>query len=214
MSSENEYRQALIHKARYLNEVNLTRGRSGNLSVRFQDDFLITPSGIPNADLTADDIVLMNTADGFCQSGQLKPSSEWPVHQAIYKAYPQANAIIHAHSDWATALACTGRDIPGFHYMIAMVGGDSIRCAPYAIFGSEQLSAFAVEALKDRKACLLGNHGQLVYGDDLDEAFEIAELVESLAHQYCITLQLGDPVILGEQEMQGVLAQFGDYGHQ
>jgi len=141
-----------------------------------------------------------------------KPSSEWHFHCDILKARPEINAVVHTHSPHATALACLREDMPPFHYMIAIAGGDSVRCAPYTLFGTDTLSAYAVEALTDRKACLLANHVLIALGRDLDEAMAVATEVESLCQQYLIARQSGKPVLLSAQEMRQVIDRFKTYG--
>lgn len=150
--------------------------------------------------------------DGTVLDGGLEPSSEWRMHAAIYAAHPEADAIVHCHSRHATALACCGRGIPAFHYMVAVAGGDSIRCAPYALFGSEELAQHAVAALDGRRACLLGNHGQIATGATLEAALSLAIEVEELAAQYLLALMAGEPRCLNEREMRAVTERFAGYG--
>jgi L-fuculose-phosphate aldolase len=144
--------------------------------------------------------------------GEGKPSSEWHFHLDLLKNRPELNAIVHTHSPHATALACLREDLPAFHYMIAIAGGDSVRCAPYALFGTEALSAHAVNAMKDRKACLLANHGLIAAGRDLDEAMAVATEIESLCQQYLLARQTGQPVLLSSEEMLAVIDRFRSYG--
>ncbi|KXB30759.1 fuculose phosphate aldolase [Dechloromonas denitrificans] len=190
----------------------LNRGTSGNVSVRSGDGFYITPTGMRYEQLVADDIPLM-ALDGSHQ-GRRKPSSEWRFHRDLYAARPEVGAVLHAHSPFAVSLACLRRDIPAFHYMIARFGGDSIRCADYAIFGSAELSTAAMSAMQQRKACLLANHGLLVAGRDLDEALALAVELEELCEQYWRACQLGQPVLLSADEMAAVLQKFASYGQQ
>jgi len=189
----------------------LSVGSSGNCSERSARGMRITPSGVAPGELGADDLVEMEL-EGRVLAGALRPSSEWPMHAAIYRARPDAQAIVHCHSRHATALACCGRGIPAFHYMVAVAGGDSIRCAPYALFGSEALAGHALEALRDRRACLLGNHGQIALGASLDAALALAVEVEELAAQYCAALAVGAPRLLDAAEMREVLGRFAGYG--
>jgi L-fuculose-phosphate aldolase len=207
-----DLRLELIATARAMQPAGLNRGTAGNVSVRCAGGFLITPSGLPYASLTADDIPLM-ALDGTHQ-GSRKPSSEWRFHRDLYASRPAVGAVLHAHSPFAVSLACLRYAIPAFHYMIARFGGDSIRCADYAIFGSVELSAAALAAMADRKACLLANHGLLVAGRDLDEAFALAVELEELCEQYWRACQLGQPVLLSAEEMAAVLAKFATYGQQ
>ena len=190
----------------------LNRGTSGNVSVRSGDGFHITPTGMRYDQLQADDIPLM-ALDGSHQ-GRRKPSSEWRFHRDLYATRPEVGAVLHAHSPFAVSLACLRRDIPPFHYMIARFGGSTIRCADYAIFGSEALSNGALVALHGRRACLLANHGMLVAGRDLDEALALAIELEELCEQYWRACQLGQPVLLSADEMASVQQQFAGYGQQ
>ena len=203
---------ALIATARALQPAGLNRGTAGNVSVRHGDGFYITPTGMPYAGLQPDDMPLMSL-DGS-HTGRRKPSSEWRFHRDLYAARPEVGAVLHAHSPFAVSLACLRRDIPPFHYMIARFGGDTIRCADYAIFGSAELSAAALAAMQGRKGCLLANHGQLVAGRDLDEALALAIELEELCEQYWRACQLGQPVLLGSDEMAAVLEKFTGYGQQ
>ena len=205
-----DLRQQLITIAQAMQAAGLNRGTSGNVSVRSGDGFYITPSGLPYAKLSADDMPLM-ALDGTHQ-GNRQPSSEWRFHRDLYASRPEVGAVLHAHSPFAVSLACLRYAIPPFHYMIARFGGDSIRCADYAIFGSESLSTAAMEALDQRKGCLLANHGLIVAGRDLDEALSLAIELEELCEQYWRTCQLGQPVLLSADEMHAVLEKFASYG--
>lgn len=191
----------------------LSAGTSGNASLRTTRGFLITPTGVAPDALGPDSAVELELS-GTVLAGHLLPSSEWPMHAAIYAARADAKAIVHCHSRHATALACCGLAIPAFHYMVAVAGGDSIRCAPYALFGSAGLAAAAVEALAGRRACLLGNHGQITIGHTPAEALALAVEVEELSAQYLLARQAGTPRILDAEEMREVLARFGTYGQQ
>jgi L-fuculose-phosphate aldolase len=202
----------LIATARAMQPAGLNRGTAGNVSVRYDTGFYITPTGMPYDALQADDIPLM-ALDGSHQ-GRRKPSSEWRFHRDLYACRPEVGAVLHAHSPFAVSLACLRRDIPPFHYMIARFGGDSIVCADYAIFGSEALSTAALKAMTGRKGCLLANHGLLVAGRDLDEALALAIELEELCEQYWRACQLGQPVLLSPAEMSAVLDQFKGYGQQ
>lgn len=207
-----DLRDDLIATARAMQPAGLNRGTSGNVSVRHGDGFHITPTGMVYDRLLADDIPLM-ALDGT-HAGRRKPSSEWRFHRDLYAARPEVGAVLHAHSPFAVSLACLRRDIPPFHYMIARFGGDTIRCADYAIFGSDALSASAMTAMADRKGCLLANHGLLVAGRDLDEALALAVELEELCEQYWRACQLGEPVLLSAGEMAEVLVKFAGYGQQ
>ena len=188
----------------------LNLGASGNVSARLRDGFLITPSGRDMARLAAADMVPV-AMDGSVAEG-LKPSSEWRFHRDIYAAFPEARAIVHAHSPFAVALACLRRDIPPFHYMVAMAGGADIRCAAYATFGTQVLSDAVLTALRGRRACLMANHGQVAWGRDLAGALALAVEVEALSAQYLRCLQVGEPALLSDWEMAEVVERFKDYG--
>ena len=205
-------RDALIATARAMQPAGLNKGTSGNVSLRHGEGFYITPTGMPYDRLVADDIPLM-ALDGS-HVGARKPSSEWRFHRDLYAARPEVGAVLHAHSPFAVSLACLRRDIPPFHYMIARFGGDTVRCADYALFGSQALSDAALLAMRDRKACLLANHGLLVAGRDLDEALALAIELEELCEQYWRACQLGAPVLLSATEMAEVLVKFSGYGQQ
>lgn len=206
-------RQSVIDAALDLERTGLSPQQSGNVSVRFRDGMLITPTGMSYGDLIAEDVVHMSL-DGEVAAGSRAPSSEWPMHAAIYAARPDAGAIVHAHSDYAVALAVMKRDIPPFHYMVALLGGRDIRCAPYATFGSVGLARHAVEALDDRKACLLAHHGQIALGGDIGEALKLAHEVETLSGQYWRALQIGEPELLDDAEMARVAEKFRTYGQR
>ena len=208
--NENELRSEMVRITKRLDEQGLNRGTSGNLSARFGEGLLITPSGMGAEGLTEDDIVFVHM-DGAAH-GRWQPSSEWLFHRDIYAQRVDAGAVVHTHSVSATALACLRRDIPPFHYMIALMGGDNIRCAQYATFGTQELSNNALNALRDRKACLLANHGMIAAGKDLAEAFRIAVEVETLSEMYLRALQAGEPVLLSAKEFQDAQNRFSGYG--
>lgn len=210
---ESALRQLLVDTARASVHAGLNRGTSGNLSVRVAGGFLITPTGLRYEALAGADLVRLDER-GVPAPGQLRPSSEWRFHCDIYAARPAVGAIVHTHSQYASALACQRRELPAFHYMVAAAGGDNVRCAEYATFGSAELSANALVALADRHACLLANHGVITTGPDLPAALALAEEIEALAGQYCAALTTGTPVLLGAAEMQRVLERFKDYGRQ
>lgn len=205
-------RAELIATARRMAAAGLNKGTAGNLSVRERDGFLITPTGMDYESLTPSDIVFMHL-DGS-HEGRRKPSSEWRFHRDLYVARPEAGAVLHAHSPFATSLACLRREIPPFHYMIARFGGDTVRCADYATFGTQALSDATLAAMTGRSACLLANHGMLVFGRDLKQAFDLGVELECLCEQYWRACQMGEPVLLDEEEMQTVLEKFAGYGQQ
>ena len=211
-----EHRQQLITTALRMSAAGLYKGTAGNLSVRHRDNgsegFLITPTGMAYEALTPDDIVFMRLDGTY--DGTRSPSSEWRFHRDLYVARPEAGAVLHAHSPFATSLACLRRDIPPFHYMIARFGGDTLRCAAYATFGTQALSDAAISAMEARRACLLANHGMLVFGKDLVQALDLGIELETLCEQYWRACQLGEPVLLDTAEMATVLAKFAGYGQQ
>jgi len=210
--SEQTLREEIVAVAQAIDKAGFCPSKSGNVSARFRDGLLITPSGLPYAQTKPEDLIYL-TLDGTVLSGGRKPSSEWPFHVEIYKARPDAHAIVHTHSPRATALSCARRGIPAFHYMIALCGGADVRCADYATFGSPELAANAVRALEGRKAVLLANHGVIALGASLAGAHTIVAEVENLAGQYLDLLASGlEPVILDEAEMARVSAKFAGYG--
>ncbi len=208
-----DLRAAVISGCRELTRLGLTYGTSGNVSVRrYSSSFFVSPTGMAYEALAPDDVPLV-TLD--CRwFGRCRPSSEWRFHRDIMAARGEVGAIVHAHSRYATALACTGLSIPAFHYMVAVAGGVDIRCASYHTFGTQELSDAALEALEDRKACLLAHHGIIALGIDLAAALKLAGEVESLAAQYCTALALGNVEVLEEAEMRRVVAKFRTYGSQ
>lgn len=210
--SEAKLRSEIVAVAQAIDRAGFCPSKSGNVSARWGEGLLITPSGLPYAQTTPEDLIHLSL-DGVVLAGSRKPSSEWPFHTAIYKARPDAQAIVHTHSPRATALSCARRGIPAFHYMIALCGGADVRCADYATFGSPELAENAVTALAGRKAALLANHGVIALGGSLAGAHQIAAEVENLAGQYLDILAAGlAPVILDEAEMARVSAKFAGYG--
>ena len=202
--------EEVIKYANKLNTENLSALRSGNISIRYNDGFLITPSGVKYSSLKNEDIVFVSL-DGKFEEKKMKPSSEWRFHKDIYLNKKEANAIVHAHSTHATAVSTHGKSIPAFHYMVALAGGNDIKCADYATFGTEELSQNIIKALKNRKACLMSNHGQVAFGKNLEDAFELAQEIENICHQYTIALKLGQPKILSFEEMKKVLDKSKNY---
>jgi L-fuculose-phosphate aldolase len=212
-------RQALLACAQELAAEGLNKGTSGNVSVRvgtaLDDGLLITPTGMPPLQQEAADMVWLDAAGAVLPQADIrprKPSSEWQIHRDIYVARPEFGAVIHTHSPFATAIACLRREIPPFHYMIARFGGDTVRCADYATFGTAELSHAALAALDGRNACLLANHGMLACGRDLAQALAHAVELETLCEQYWRACQLGQPVLLDAQEMQRMQEKFQTYG--
>jgi len=206
-------RRSILDACRQMNALGINQGRSGNIGLRVKGGLLVTPTGMAYDDMMPADIVFMKM-DGAVPPGQRAPSSEWRFHAGILVARPDVGAVVHAHAMFATTLACLRMDIPAFHYMVAMAGGDSIRCAPYATFGSAALADHALAALDGRKACLLANHGMIAVGETLARALALAVEVETLAAQYWRALQIGKPAILSKKEMKTVVAKFSTYGRQ
>tara|TARA_B100000767_G_scaffold94767_1_gene91140 strand:+ start:1114 stop:1761 length:648 start_codon:yes stop_codon:yes gene_type:complete len=205
-------RENLLNITNKLLTAGLNHGASGNCSCRDKEGFLITPTGVDNSKLTTDMMVRMNLSDHLPQTeSKYQPSSEWQFHQAILEKYPEINAVVHTHSVFASSLSVLGQDIPAFHYMIAVAGGDSVRCAPYAMFGTKELSENILEAIQDRKACLLSNHGLVAVGKDLNEAFNVAEEVEHLSRLFIEAKKIGEPLLLSDNEMAEVLNRFNSY---
>jgi L-fuculose-phosphate aldolase len=206
-----DLRSQLIDTCLRMNALGINQGKSGNASVRLDDRrFLITPSGIPYDELKPTDIVAM-TIEGEWY-GDKRPSSEWRFHRDILAARPDVSAVVHTHGMLATSLACLHKGIPAFHYMVAVAGGDSIRCAPYATFGTQELSDHALAALKDRRACLLANHGLIATGTSLAATLALAVEVEALAGMYLKVLSVGEPELLSGVEMARVIDLFRTYG--
>ncbi len=204
-------RESLLNNFKKLAELGLNKGTSGNASVRTDKGFLVTPSGMAIEQMSATSMVEVDMNGQAISAG--KPSSEWRFHRDIYQARPEIQAIVHTHSMFATSLSCLRQNIPPFHYMIAVAGGKDIRCAEYALFGTQELSDAAIVALENRKACLLANHGMIALGKTLDQAVSVAVEVETLCEQYWRALQVGQPHILSDQEMADVFEQFKDYGN-
>lgn len=195
-----------------MNAAGINRGAAGNVSARSANGFIITPTGMAYDECSAADMVEVGA--GGTPTGRRKPSSEWRFHHDIYAAHPEAGAIIHAHSPFATALACQSLEIPPFHYMIARFGGASVRCAAYATFGTQELSDAVLAALQERRACLMAHHGMVVCGANLKEALALAIEFEALCEQYWRVLQIGTPQLLPADEMARVVKKFRDYGKQ
>ena len=211
-----DQRNKIIEYSLKLNSTNLSPLRSGNISIRSKeaekDGYLITPSGKKYESLKPEDIVFMGLNEEEKKNGsENKPSSEWRFHRDIYINKKNAEAIVHAHSPHATAVSSHGKSIPPFHYMIALAGGEDIKCAEYATFGTDELSSNIIKALENRSACLMSNHGQVAFGKNLDQAFELAQEIENICHQYTIALKLGKPKILSFEEMKKVLEKAKDY---
>jgi L-fuculose-phosphate aldolase len=204
-------RQSIIDACLRMNALGINQGTSGNISVRHGDGLLITPTSTPYEAMRPEQIVHMGL-DGSHDPAQ-RPSSEWRFHRDIFKARPDVKAVVHAHPTYCTALAILGLEIPPVHYMIACAGGDTIRCAPYATFGTQELSDHAVRALEGRLACLLAHHGMIAVGPSLAKAMWLAVEVETLARQYHASLQIGKPPLLSKEEIEKVRVRMAGYGH-
>jgi len=212
-------REDIIKFALKLNSTNLSPLRSGNVSIRSTENniegFLLTPSGIKYETLKPEDVVFLSLKDKYDDlkmfNSGLNPSSEWRFHQDIYLKKKEVKAIVHAHSPHATAVSTHGKSIPAFHYMVALAGGDDIKCAEYATFGTTELSTNIIKVLENRKACLMSNHGQLTVGTTIKQAFELAQEVENICHQYIIALKIGNPKILSSAEMNKILDKIKHY---
>jgi L-fuculose-phosphate aldolase len=204
----------VLTTARAMNASGINRGSAGNVSVRCDGGFLITPTGMAYDSCTAADMVKVGADGTVAAATSRKPSSEWRFHRDIYAARPEACAVVHTHSPFATALACQGQGIPAFHYMVARFGGADVRCAAYATFGTQELSDAIISALDSRGGCLMAHHGMVVFGRDADHALALAIELETLCEHYWRVLQLGAPKLLPAEEMIRVLEKFATYGQQ
>jgi L-ribulose-5-phosphate 4-epimerase len=207
--TELQIRKQIIATALRMNALAINRGKSGNVSARWKKGFLVTPSALPYEDMQPADIAFID-AEGRSK-GIRKPSSEWRFHFDIYRHKHECQAVVHTHSSFATTLACLGMGVPAFHYMVAVAGGNDIRCAPYATFGTQALSDHAIEALEQRAACLLANHGMIATGSSLTDALRLAVEVEALCEQYWRALQIKTPNLLSDEEMALVVEKFAAY---
>jgi L-fuculose-phosphate aldolase len=210
-SDESKKRQAIIDACRRMNALGINQGTSGNISVRHGDGMLITPTGLPYDLMTPEQIVFMGMDGSFAPSQ--RPSSEWRFHLDILRSRQEVAAVVHAHPTYCTILSIMGLEIPPIHYMIAAAGGDSIRCAPYATYGTPELSEHAINALEGRFACLLGHHGMIAIGPSLSRALWLAVEVETLARQYHGCLQIGQPPLLSSAEIERVRLKMSGYGY-
>tara|TARA_B100000787_G_C16159109_1_gene280493 strand:+ start:572 stop:1219 length:648 start_codon:yes stop_codon:yes gene_type:complete len=204
--------KSLIEAALQLQSMGLNHGATGNCSCRDGDTYLITPSGVETQNLSEDKVVRMDFTGNIIDSNfDLKPSSEWRFHQDIMSKRKEVGAVVHTHSIYASTVSLFGNELPSFHYMIAVAGGSSVRCAPYAMFGTQELSDNIINALINRKACLIANHGLVVVGDNLNEALNIAEEVEHLCHLYIEAKKIGEPNLLSKKQMSEVIERFQAY---
>ena len=204
-------RRAMVETGRRMNATGINQGTSGNISIRVPDGFLITPTSLPYDRMEPGDLVRMHF-DGS-HAGRRRPSSEWRFHRDILAERSDVDVVLHCHSVYATTLACHHRTIPAFHYMVALAGGPTIRCAPYATFGSQALSDHAVAALEGRRACLLGKHGMIALGPTTAAALALAVEVEALARLYLGALALGEPPVLADEEIERVIARMRRRGY-
>jgi len=209
-TDERSARESVVAAARAMDAQGLNRGTSGNVSLRFRDRLLITPSGLPTARMGPDDVVPLEF-DGTHPPDQ-RPSSEWRFHRDILASRPELAAVVHAHPIHSTAFAMCGREIPAVHYMIAAFGGPNVRCAPYAAYGTAELSELALAALAGRNVCLLANHGMIAAGESLEKALWLAVELETLCQQYAVALQVGAPMILSDHEIGQIVERFRGYG--
>ena len=209
---ERALRLELIESCRAMNRLGINKGTSGNISVRYGDGFLISPTGIPYDKLQPEHVVAMNWDATY--EGEVQPSSEWRFHRDILQARPDLNAVVHTHSTHATALSILGREIPAIHYVIAAAGGSSIRCVPYELFGTQELADRVVAALEGRRACLMAHHGVIAAHATIARALALAVTVEELARQYLLCLPLGEPPVLSDEQIAEVLVKFKTYGQQ
>jgi L-fuculose-phosphate aldolase len=211
--TELELRRAIVGSCRSMNALGINQGTSGNISARFGDVMLITPSGVPYDEMAPGDIARMPISGDYGSwTGTMQPSSEWRFHLDIMRARPDVGAVVHTHSTYATTLAICGREIPAIHYMIAAAGGPSIRVAPYATYGTKELSGNALRALEGRTCCLLANHGMIATGANLKRAMWLAVELETIAKQYYLALQIGGEKTLSDGEIDHVVEKFRSYG--
>lgn len=210
--AEGKARRAVIEAALAMSRSGLSPGRSGNVSARFDNGMLITPTGMAYEDIRPRDIVFVNARGEVPDKKSRKPSSEWRFHLSAYQARPDMNAVVHTHSLHATVLACAHRPIPAFHYMVAIAGGKDVPVVPYDTFGTPDLARQVAKGLFHRDACLMANHGQIALGKTLPKALELAQEIETLAEQYYKVLTLGKAFILSDEEMDEVLKRFKSYG--
>ena len=212
---ELEARCSLVEACRAMNTLGINQGTSGNLSVRHLETILISPSGTPYDEMRAEDVAAMPIAGEYgAWQGPRKPSTEWRFHLDLMRSRPEIGAVVHGHPTFCTALAIARRGIPACHYMAAVFGGTDVRCAPYATFGTKELSEHALRALEGRSACLLANHGMVVCGPTLKRAMWLAVELETIARQYYHSLLIGGPVLLSEEEMAASAVKLRTYGVQ
>lgn len=210
--SDRDARISIVEACRNMNALGINKGTSGNVSLRTETGLLVSPTGMAYEDLEPEHIVALDWDGAF--EGDILPSSEWRFHRDLLRARNDLNAVVHTHSKFATAVSILGKEIPAIHYSIAAAGGGNIRCAPYATFGTPELAEAVLEAMRDRRACLLAHHGVIVAHSTLAQAMKLAVTVEELAHQYLLCLPMGEPPVLPDEEMERVLEKFTTYGQQ
>lgn len=210
--TEEEARQSVVEACRSLNALGVNQGTSGNVSVRFGNGMLISPSAVAYEEMRPEQVAVMRVDGGGEWEGPCRPSTEWRFHQDILRERPEIGAVVHAHPPYCTALAMARRGIPPCHYMVGVFGGSDVRCGDYATFGTQALSEAALRALQDRSACLLANHGAIVCGPTLRRALWLMVELEAVARQYCASLAIGGPVLLSEAEMAEARARLAGYG--
>lgn len=211
--AEQDVRAEIVARCRELNSSGINQGTSGNISARFKDRMLISPSATPYDEMTPEMIASVRLDDeSGTFEGPLNPSTEWRFHQALLRERADAQAVVHAHPAYCTALAIARKEIPACHYMVAAFGGNTVRCGGYATYGTAELSDLTIKAMQDRTACLLANHGMVVIGESLAKAMWRAIELETLAKQYCLSLAVGGPVLLSEADIADTLAGFSNYG--
>lgn len=210
MNDELELRTEIVQACLSMSRLGINKGTAGNVSIRYGNGFLISPTGLPYDKMTPEHIVAMNWDGTF--TGDVLPSSEWRFHRDILKARSDLNAIVHTHSTYATAISILHRDIPALHYLIAGAGGPTIRCAPYELFGTQALADHVVKALEGRRACLMAHHGVIAAHVSVARALALAILVEELAEQYLLCLRVGEPPVLSEEQIAEVAERLHTYG--
>jgi L-fuculose-phosphate aldolase len=208
--SEWTARAGIVDACRRMNALGINQGTSGNISVRWKDGLLISPSGIDYAELSPDQVVFIRYDGSF--EGDIKPSSEWRFHARIVAEKPQVGSVVHTHATYCATLAIRGMSIPAVHYMVAIAGGTDVPCVPYTTFGTPELAGMVIEALRDRSACLLANHGMIATGPNLKKALWLAVEVETLARQYFNSLLIGGPNLLSEAQVEDTIRRFESYG--
>ncbi|WP_409227647.1 L-fuculose-phosphate aldolase [Gudongella sp. SC589] len=209
-----ELREKVVEYGKMLLERDLTTGTGGNISIFHRESGLvvISPSGLDYMETRANDVVVMNL-DGAVIDGDRKPSSEYELHRIFYQNRDDLSALVHTHSIYATTISCMNWDLPPVHYMVA-VAGDNVRCADYATFGTKELAENAFRAMEDRKAVLLANHGMLAGATTVEQAFKIAEDIEFCCELYYRTRSMGEPVVIGQEEMVRMREKFRKYGQK